>query len=402
MTGSTVLDVVLVLVLLSYAASGWRQGAVAAVLGLLGLLGGAYVAIRFAPDLLEQHTSVDVTSTGGVLVVVLAVLAVATLAQGVALVVGARIRQAVRIPGYRALDSALGAVAVLLAAVFVLWAVAGAVRTGGPMALRVLVGQSAVVRAADGVVPPQASRVVDDVTSALDRSVFPRVFEGLGPEPISAVPAPDEALAGDPRIARALGSVIHVRSDATRCGATQVGSGWVSAPGVVVTNAHVVAGASRVRVQVGGEGPETDAQVVAFDPDRDVAVLAAPGLEAPALDRGQDLANGDDAVVAGFPGDAGLYVGAARVRDVLDARGADIYGDAGPVREIYSLRATVRQGASGGPVLDASGDVVGMVFATSLDDEQTGYALTFAEIDPVLGDAAGVRSPVATGDCRAA
>ena len=402
MTGSGVLDVVLVLVLLSYAASGWRQGVVAAVLGLVGLLGGAWAALRFAPDLLERHLGLDLSTPAGVLAVVLAVLLVATGAQALALVLAASIRQAIRLPGARLLDSLLGAVAVVLAAVFVVWAVAGAVRTGGPVALRQLVGQSEVVRAADAVMPAQATRLVEGATRALDRSVFPRVFEGFGPEPIVAVPAPDEALAQDVDIARALGSVIHVSAEAPRCDATQVGSGWVSRRGLVVTNAHVVAGASRVRVQVGGEGSELDAQVVAFDPERDVAVLSVPRLRAAALDRGEPLVRRDDAVVAGFPGDAGLYVGPARVRDVLKARGADIYGDAGPTREIYSLRATVRQGASGGPVLDADGDVVGMVFATSLDDEQTGYALTLDEVDPVLDQVTRSSAPAATGACRAA
>ena len=400
MTGGALLDVVLVLLVLGYAASGWRQGAVAAVLGLVGLVGGAYLAVRYAPDLLERSVGLDVGTTGGILAVVAVVLLVATLAQGVALVVAARVREAVRFPGYHLLDSALGAVVVLVATLVVIWVLAGAVRTGGPTQLRALVGQSTVVRAVDDVMPPQASGVVDEATRALDRSVFPRVFEGLGPEPIEAVPAPDEGLAQDPDIARALRSVIHVRAEAPRCDATQVGSGWVAEPGTVVTNAHVVAGASRVRVQVGGRGRELDAQVVAFDGERDVAVLAVPGLRARPLAEGADLRRGQDAVVAGFPGDAGLFVGAARVRSVLEARGADIYGDSGPTRRIYSLRATVRQGASGGPVLDPAGDVVGMVFATSLDDDDTGYALTLEEIEPVLSDAGGVTSPVGTGRCR--
>ena len=105
------------------------------------------------------------------------------------------------------------------------------------------------------------------------------------------------------------------------------------------------------------------------------------------------------AVVAGFPGDDGLWVGGARVRDVLTAQGADIYGNPGVVREVYSLRAQVRRGASGGPVLDPSGAVVGMVFATSLDDPDTGYALTLDEISAVLAQGSVTSAPVATGQC---
>ena len=179
----------------------------------------------------------------------------------------------------------------------------------------------------------------------------------------------------------------------------QIGSGWVVAPGRVATNAHVVAGAERVTVSVRGTGRERAARVVAFDPERDVAVLQVADLEAPAVDLGAALGTGAQAALAGFPGDNGLWVGAARVRDVLRARGADIYGSPDVSRQIYSLRAQVRRGASGGPVIDRDGNVVGMVFATSLDDPDTGYALTLDEISPVLRRGVLAAQRVSTGAC---
>ncbi|MGG5259712.1 MarP family serine protease [Phycicoccus avicenniae] len=399
MTGSTVLDVVLALVLLAYTWSGWRQGLVGAVLGLAGLVAGAFLGVRFAPDLLEQHAGLDLATPLGTLVVLAVVLVLATLGQWLMLLVASRVRRVISTNGLALADNALGAVAVLVASTLVVWVVAGALRTSGPQPLRRAVAQSTVVQAVDSVVPPSAGRLVDEVTRALDRGGFPRVFEGLGPEPISAVLAPDQALLRDPEVSSALASVIHVRADAPRCGQTQVGSGWVAARGLVVTNAHVVAGSRSIRLSVKGTGPEVRARVVAFDPDRDVAVLSAPGLRAPVLPRGAELERGDGAVVAGFPGDAGLYVGAARVRAVLQARGADIYGDPGVTRETYSLRATVRKGASGGPVLDPAGDVVGMVFATSLDDPQTGYAMTLGVLSPVLSGASVDGTTVSSGRC---
>lgn len=401
MTGSAILDLVLVLVLMGYALSGWRQGFVAAVLGLLGLVAGAWLALRVAPTVLEALTDLDLRTPLGTLVLLGVVLVVATIGQGIMLALASRIRDRMRASAFRVVDSLLGAVAVLAAAVLVVWVLAGAVRTGGPAPLRSAVARSQVVQAVDDVVPPSASVLVDDVTRALDRGGLPRVFEGLGPEPITSVPAPDAGVARDPDVQRALRSVIHVRGEAPRCDQTQVGSGWVLSEDRVVTNAHVVAGASRVQVDVGGRGPELDARVVAFDPDRDVAVLVVPGLAARALQRGADLVRGDDAVLAGFPGDEGLWVGPARVRGVLDARGADIYGDPGTTRKIYSLRAQVRQGASGGPVFDGDGKVVGMVFATSLDDPDTGYALTLAEMAPVLRAAATTTTQVPDGHCTA-
>jgi S1-C subfamily serine protease len=160
-----------------------------------------------------------------------------------------------------------------------------------------------------------------------------------------------------------------------------------------------VAGADEVRVSARGTGRERTARVVAFDPRRDVAVLEVPGLPSPSLSRGSELDAGDPAVLAGFPGDRGLWVGSARVRATLTAQGADIHGGQGVTREIYSLRARVRSGASGGPVLDPDGEVVGMVFATSLDDPDTGYALTLDEIAPVLRRGLAADSAVSTGAC---
>jgi S1-C subfamily serine protease len=247
--------------------------------------------------------------------------------------------------------------------------------------------------------PSAADGLVEDLTSAMDDGVFPRVFEGLGPEPIAPVDAPDGAVTKDPDVVRALKSVVHVRSESDGCGQAQVGSGWVVARGRVATNAHVVAGAERVTVSVRGTGREHSARVVAFDPRRDVAVLEVTDLDAPVAKQGAALDTGAEAAVAGFPGDEGLSVGAARVRDVLRARGADIYGTPDVTREIYSLRAQVRRGASGGPVLDRRGEVVGMVFATSLDDADTGYALTLDEVAPVLRRGVLASRPVSTGRC---
>ncbi|HYN66917.1 MAG TPA: MarP family serine protease [Ornithinibacter sp.] len=398
MSGSVVLDLVLVLVLAAYAWSGWRQGFVSAALGLVGLVGGAYLAIRFVPSLLEEYLGIYQATAAGLLALLAAVLAAAVLGQALMLLVARRFRDVVTAPAARAADSVLGLVAVLVTALLVVWVIAGAVSAGGPPAARDVVARSVVISTLDEIAPPSADALVDDVTQALDRG-FPRVFEGLGPEPIAPVEPPDAAVVTDPDVAAALDSVVHVRAESNTCGRAQVGSGWVVSSGRVATNAHVVAGADRVMVSLRGTGREQAARVVAFDPRRDVAVLQVSDLAASGLERGSALRDGDPAALAGFPGDDGLWVGAARVRDVLTANGADIYGRTGVTRQIYSLRAQVRRGASGGPVLDRRGDVVGMIFATSLDDPDTGYALTLEEIAPVLGRGVLASRAVSTGRC---
>lgn len=398
MSGSVALDLGLVLLLAAYAWSGWRQGFVSALLGLVGLVGGAWLAVRFMPVLLEDHAGIQRATAVGLLALLATVVAAAVLGQALMLLLARRLHAGVTAPSARAVDSGLGLVAVLTTALLVVWVVAGAMRADGPAVARDLVTRSLVVSALDDIVPSSADRLVDDVGRALGRE-FPTVFEGLGPEPIAPVGAPDAALVTDPDVVAALDSVVHVRAESDACGQAQVGSGWVVAPGRIATNAHVVAGADRVIVSLRGTGRERAARVVAFDPRRDVAVLQVNDLPSRALGRGVALTDGDPAALAGFPGDDGLQVGAARVRDVLTARGADIYGTMGVTRQIYSLRAQVRRGASGGPVLDQRGAVVGMVFATSLDDPATGYALTLDEIAPVLRRGVLLSTAVPTGEC---
>jgi S1-C subfamily serine protease len=398
-SGSVALDLMLVCLLALYAWSGWRQGFVSAVLGLVGLLGGAFLALRLVPGLLEDHLDVYPATPAGVLALVAAVVMAALLGQGLMLLLARRFRDVMTAPSLRAVDSGLGLVAVLVAALAVTWVVAGTVAASGPRFARDIVARSAVVSALDGVVPSSADGLVDEMTRAFDGSVFPKVFEGFGPEPIAPVAAPDGTVTKDPDVVRTLASVVHVRAESDSCRQAQVGSGWVVAPGRVATNAHVVAGADRITVSVRGTGRERAARVVAFDPRRDVAVLEVRDLKAPAMQQGAQLASGGEAALAGFPGDDGLWVGAARVRDVLRARGADIYGVPAVTRRIYSMRAQVRRGASGGPVIDPRGQVVGMVFATSLDDPDTGYALTLDEIGPVLRQGVQASRTVSTGRC---
>jgi S1-C subfamily serine protease len=166
-----------------------------------------------------------------------------------------------------------------------------------------------------------------------------------------------------------------------------------------MTNAHVVAGSNRVRVLLVGRGAPLEATVVFLDPRTDVAVLAVKGLDAPALTFDATAVRGDDAVVAGFPQDGPLAAGPARIRSVLVAVGHDIYGEPGARREVYSLRASVREGNSGGPLLAPDGKVLGVVFAASVDNPQTGYALTAKAVKPALAAGRTASAPVATGAC---
>ncbi len=394
MTGSTLVDVVLLLVLAAYAVSGARQGLVAGALGLAGFLVGAVVGVRLLPDLVGDLTE----GVWRTLLLLGGVLLLAWVGQLLGLLLGGRLREAVSFAPLKVLDGVLGAVASVLVVALVAWFVASALRAGPSPTISRAVGGSRVVAAIDAAVPPQAGRVVDELRATVAAGDFPRVFAGIGAEQILPVETPDPAVVG-PVAAAAVESVVKVTGAAPACGRGQEGSGWVVTPQRVVTNAHVVAGVPDPAVQVGGSGPRLDAEVVVFDPDRDLAVLAVPDLTSAALEQGPALARGDSAVVVGFPLDGPYAAEAARVRQVLDARGEDIYGSPGVVREVYSLATQVAPGNSGGPVLDSDGEVVGVVFARSLDDLGTGYALTLAEAAPVLDVASSSAAEVDVGRC---
>ncbi|KQX61653.1 MarP family serine protease [Angustibacter sp. Root456] len=395
------IDLVLALVILGYAVSGYRQGAVVGFLSLAGFLGGGALAMWGLPRLLDRSLAMDGTDLRRVLLLVVGVLLAAALGQALAVAVGVRLRNRVTARPARVVDALLGAVASVVAVCLMVWLIAAAVRGGPSQSLSRAVAQSRIVTAIGQVVPPQTGRVFAGFRSLLDAEGFPRVFEGFGPEIIRPVAPPDPAVVQTPGVQRAAESIVKITGDASSCGRSQEGSGWVLDRGVVVTNAHVVAGVREPTVRVGGAGRSYTARVVVFDPVRDLAVLDVDGLTAPALTRADDLSRGDQAVVAGFPLNGPYRLDSARVRDVITARGEDIYGSKPSVREVYSLYARVQPGNSGGPLLDPQGHVVGVVFAKSLDDDSTGYALTMDEARPVLQRGLTADRTVSTGPCAA-
>jgi S1-C subfamily serine protease len=395
------LDIVLTVVLVGYGLSGYRQGFVVSVLSLVGFLSGGALGMWLLPALLRSWATLDNNVAGRTVVLVFGVFVVASLGQAIAVIFGSRLRRGLRDKPARMIDSVLGVVATLAAVSVLVWFMAGAVRGGAPAPLAKSIGGSRIIQTIDRFVPPQTARLFAGFRSVLDREGFPRVFEGVKAEPIAPVTPPDNQLAFGSGVARAAASIVKITGVAPSCNRGQEGSGWVVAPERVVTNAHVVAGVLSSHVRIQGTGRSYDARVIVFDPRRDLAVLSVPGLPAPALTQGPDLKRSDGAVVAGFPLDGPYRLDSARVRDVLSATGADIYGNPGVVRNVYSLFARIEPGNSGGPLLSPSGEVVGIVFAKSLDDVNTGYALTLAETRPVLEAATGSFSAVSTGGCAA-
>ena len=394
MTGSVVVDLVVVLAMVAYGVSGYRRGLFVSALSLGGFIAGALAAGVVVPGLARDVTP----GLRRAVVVGVAVLVAALAGQFLGNVLGSALRDRVTVEPIRVVDNLLGAVAGTLAVAIVLWFVGGALRASPSPALSRAVGGSRVLGVVDSLMPGQVRGLASDLRSTVAGSDWPRVFSGVAEE-ISPVAPPSGVVLGATQVNKAQKSIVKIVGDAADCGRGQEGSGVVVAPERVLTNAHVVAGVTRPLVQVGGVGRRYRGSVVAFDPRRDVAVLAVPALAAPALAEGSPVSRGADVVVAGFPRNGPFTATPARVRQVLDARGEDIYGGPGVDREVYSLRSVVEPGNSGGPLLDGRGAMVALVFARSADDPETGYALTLEEIAPVLK--AGLRgaSPVDSSGC---
>ena len=393
------LDLILVVILVGYAVSGLRQGFVASVLSLAGFLGGAALAMGILPGIVDHWSLLAGSPVVRAGVLVAAVVVVAVIGQSIGVAVAHRLRGLTRLPVARTVDGVAGMVAVTVAASILIWFVAGALRVGGPEPVSRAIARSTVLRVIDDTMPDNASRWFASFRQVLDREGFPQVFQGIQAEPIAPVAAPSAAAAKTPAVTKAARSIVKITGVAQQCRQVQEGSGFIASPGHIVTNAHVVAGLGTVEIQVGGAPPVLTGRVVVFDPRRDLAVVEVPGLRVPALRLGARLQRGDDAVVAGFPGGGGYTVGAVRVRSEMSANGFDIYGQSATVRRIYSLNGVVRPGNSGGPLLSPTGRVEGVVFARSLDDPNTGYALTLDELRPVLDQASGATRPVSTGAC---
>lgn len=397
--GLTVLDYVLILLFASYAVTGFRQGLVVSVLSLVGFLAGGALAMWLLPLGINRWAALDSSPLMRSVVLIAGVFILASIGQAALVTVGGRLRAQLKVRPVRAFDAGLGALVVVASAAVLVWFIAGALRGGAPAPIAKAIGESRVLRAIDDVVPPQTSRLFAGFREVLDREGFPRVFDGLESERITPVAPPDPSVARTQGVRDAGASVIKITGVADACNRGQEGSGWVVTPERVVTNAHVVAGMDSATLRIHGTGRSYTGRVVLFDARRDLAVLAVPGLPAQPLPQGPDLSRGDSGVVAGFPLDGPYRLDAARVRDVVQARGSDIYGRPGTSREVYSLYAKVQPGNSGGPLLSTDGRVVGVVFAKSLDDNSTGYALTMDEARPVLDAAASASAPVDTGAC---
>jgi len=349
----TLVDWAIIALLLILVPIGYRRGLLVAGLGLGGFAVGAALGARMAPLLLdggsESPYAPGIALLGGLLLGGL----VAALLEGFAMSVRDRLPRG---GALASADSVGGAVAFAGLGLAIAW-VAGALALYAPALkeLRADAQESTILAALNDVLPPSGP-----VLNVLNRVAPTPRIEG----PSADVPPAGRGILSDPEVIAAGGSVVHVVGVA--CGLNISGSGWVAGDGVVVTNAHVIAGQDETEV-ITRDGVAHAATAIAYEPRDDVAVLRVDGLGSPPLPLAPSARSGTVGAVLGFPGDGEFSAVPARMGTTGEVTSQDSYGD-GPIQRLMtSFRAEVAQGNSGGPVVDGEGRVQTTVFAATVD-----------------------------------
>lgn len=386
-----VVDVLLIVLLVLGLAAGIARGLSGSIGLFAGLVLGGAAAFWLVPlvnDALptQQWRPALVLVTATALVVGGAVLGSAA---------GGAVRRGVdRVRPLRAIDRVLGGAAgVVVAALALSLAGASLAATGMPVVSTAL-SSSSVLRTIDRLTPPPVASALAELRGFVFDEGLPALGDLLD-SPAVDIPPVDLA---DPELAEAAASVARVSGTAFSCGRSSTGTGFVVAPDRVVTNAHVVAGVERPLVELPGVAAR-EGTIVYFDPIDDLAVIAVEGLAADPLPFAPTLGAGAPAVVQGYPLGGPFTMVAAGVLSTGTAPVPDIYDESAAPREIYDLRAAVRPGNSGGPLLTEDGAVAGVVFARAENDAERGYAMTMAELTPVAAQAASLSDPVSSGRC---
>lgn len=378
----TVLDWTILAFTFALALWGYRQGLIVGALTLVGFGAGAFAGSRIAPLLLTKGSHSPYAPLFGALGALLFGALMAVTVESFAL--GLR-EKLVRRPFLQAADGAGGAALIASVALGLAW-IFGAVLLHAPSTaqLRADIQQSVILRSLNDVLPPSGP-----LLNALDRvDPSPTVFG-----PAAPVAPPDAKIAQDPEVLEAGDSVVRVLS--TACGLGIEGSGWAVEPGIVVTNAHVIAGADDTTVTT-QDGIELDATPIYYQPRRDLALLQI-GAALPALPISSRRKMGEDAAVLGYPENGPYALAPARIGETRETISEDSYGNGSVERTIVALSGTVRSGNSGGPLVDSQGQVVGTVFAATTAGTRGGFAIPAEQVRDALrqSDPGGVD----TGPC---
>ncbi len=379
----TTLDIFIGLFVLLVVVRGARTGFLAGVFSLVGVVVGAALGSRIAENLLPDNES----AIFGAGITLASILAFAVLGDIVARAAGGSIRSRLTGPASDAIDGFGGAALGMALSLTLVWAVGVFALQTPPLA---------------GIHPAlQNSKVIGELNERMPSQMLTTAVAQLNPLPQIRGPevdlaAPEGSILEDPEVLAATAGAVRVTGIA--CGYGVEGSGWVVAPDLVVTNAHVVAGENATQVQPGGVGGAYGADVVLFDERNDIAILRVPSLGIEPLPTAE-ARPGEDSAVIGFPGNGPLDIKPARTGDTRKVISSDAY-NRGPVeRTVTSFRVSVRPGNSGGPSVNSDGEVISTIFASRANSDTSGYGIPSQIVQQHLNTAYERYAPVSTGPC---
>ena len=392
MTSSQWLDIAVIGVALIAAVSGWRSGALGSLMSFVGVLLGAIAGVMLAPHIVSHVHS----QRGKLFAALFLILALVVIGEVAGVVLGRAVRGSIRSGPVRVVDSFVGVALQLVVVVVAAWLLGSPLTSSNQQNLAAAARGSRVITEVDKYAPEWLRSVPKRMSALLSTSGLPDVLEPVG-TPIQAVDPPDASLADGLVVSKSRPSVVKIRGVSTSCQKVLEGTGFVIAPNRVMSNAHVVAGTESVTVEA--EGKKYDATVVSYDPNADISILDVPNLpQLPLVFAEEPAKTGTDAVVLGYPGGGDFAATPARVREIIELSGPDIYKTTTVNREVYTIRGLVRQGNSGGPMINRAGQVIGVVFGAAVDDNDTGFVMTTDEVSRQLAKI-GNTAKVPTGVC---
>lgn len=382
--------------MVAFAVSGYRQGFIIGALSFVGFVGGGLLGMFIAPPI--ARAVVDGETERALLAIVIVFLA-ATIGQFASSTIGAVVRSHVTWEPAKAVDAVGGTFASAFSVLVIAWMIGSLIASSQFTLLSEQVNKSLLISTVDQALPAAAKDLQKPIKDFIDTSGFPKVFDAIGGGQFVEVPPPDRSVAKGPQLTRARRGIVKVQGVASGCRRHIEGTGFVYAQNKIMTNAHVVAGVNQDLQVTDYLNNSHPARVVLYNPDRDIAILYVPGLNMPVLRFDGTAKKGDDAIIAGFPHGQGFTLNEARIRVQQKAKGPDIYERKTVYRDVYAIRGLVRQGNSGGPLLTTDGRVYGVVFAAALDQQETGFVLTAAEVAPDAEDGSKLFNRVGTQEC---
>lgn len=391
------LDLILIALMVAFAVSGYRQGFIIGALSFVGFVGGGLLGMFIAPPI--AGAVVDGETERALLAIVIVFLS-ATVGQFASSTIGAVVRSHVTWEPAKVVDAVGGTFASAFSVLIIAWLIGSLLASSQFTLISEQVNRSLLLSTVDQTLPSAAKELQEPFKNFIDTSGFPKVFDAIGGGQLVDVSPPDQSVAkGNRQLTRARRGIVKVQGVATSCRKHIEGTGFVYAQNKIMTNAHVVAGVNQGLQVTDYLNKTHPAKVVLYNPDRDIAILHVAGLNMPILRFDGTAEKGDDAIVAGFPHGHGYTMNVARIRVQQKAKGFNIYERKTVVRDVYAIRGLVRQGNSGGPLLTPEGKVYGVVFAAALDQQETGYVLTAAEVAPDAEDGSRLFNQVDTQEC---